>query len=100
MEQSAYQPSCKRQPHAIQEAFKDLSIFHLMCLYCSNILFSDRLPLIFLFILGFLMVHVILVLMYFYLYIFVFIIIIISIFFHVPGVNIIFLMYLLNVFYC
>ena len=84
----------KRQPHTIQEAFKDLSIFHLMCLYCSNILFSDRLPLIFLFILGFLMVHVILVLIYFYLYIFVFIIIIISssIFFHVPGVYIIFLM--------
>ena len=63
-----------------------------MCLYCSNILFSDRLPLIFLFILGFLMVHVILVLIYFYLYIFVFIIISSSIFFHVPGVYIIFLM--------
>ena len=47
------------------------------------------------------MVHLILVLIYFYLYIFVFIIIIISsIFFHVPGVYIIFLMYLLNVFYC
>ena len=26
-----------------------LSIFHLMCLYCRDILFSDRLPLIFLF---------------------------------------------------
>ena len=70
-----------------------------MCLYCSNILFSDRLPLTFIFILGILMAHVILVLIYFYLYIFVFIIII-SIFFHVPGVYIIFLMYLLNVFYC
>ena len=42
-----------------QEAFKDISIFHLMCLYCSDLLFSDRLPLIFLFILGCLMVHVI-----------------------------------------
>ena len=31
-----------------KKLFKDLSIFHLMCLYCSDILFSDRLPLIFL----------------------------------------------------
>ena len=48
VEQSAYQPSCKRQPHTIQEAFKDLSVFYLMCLDCSGILASDRLLLSFL----------------------------------------------------
>ena len=47
-----------------------------MCLFWSDILFSDRLPLIFLFILGFWMVHVIEFLSIFiFIYIFVFIII-------------------------
>ena len=42
------QPSCKRQPHTIQEAFEDLSVFYLMCLDCSDTLASDRLLLTFL----------------------------------------------------
>ena len=58
VEQSAYQPPCKRQPCTIQETFKDLSFFYLMCLDCSDILFSDRLTSHLSFILGILMVHV------------------------------------------
>ena len=30
VEQSAYQPSYKRQPHTIQEAFKDISFFYFL----------------------------------------------------------------------